>query len=72
MFLIRFCAILSVSRDLIFIQLQSVKYCWLKISFSSLPEALDFVSRMDLTIVTVYELPGYQQNKIYKFNSGIT
>jgi hypothetical protein len=46
---------------MIFIQLQSVKYCLLKISFSSLPEALDFVSRMDLAIVTVYELPADQR-----------
>jgi hypothetical protein len=64
MFLIWFCDILSVSKDLILIQLQSVEYCWLKISFSSLPGALDFVSRMDLAIVTVYELSGDQQNKI--------
>jgi hypothetical protein len=64
MLLIWFCDILSVYGDLILIQLQSVKYCWLKISFSSLPDALDFVLRMDLAIVTVYELPGDQQNKI--------
>lgn len=64
MFLIWFCDILNISGDLIFIQLQSVKYRWLKISFSSFPEAVDFVSHMDLAIVTVYELPGDQQNKI--------
>jgi hypothetical protein len=63
MFLIWLYDILRVSRELLLTQSQSVKYCWLKISSSSssssIPEDLDFVSRMDLATVTVYELPGY-------------